>query len=76
MLDATTLSRRFSLTLREGEILAHVANGADNATIAATLAIGEQSVKNALRSIGRAMNETGGSARVRMALRAHGIMLA
>jgi DNA-binding NarL/FixJ family response regulator len=75
---ARALSVRFpALTAREADVLARIAQGWSNATIAASLAMTEKTVKNvalplALK-VGMDNDDRGGSLRVRLALIAHGI---
>ena len=75
MVDTKSLVSRFTLTEREATIVALVADGKGNADIGATLGITERSVKNALVHIPGKMGiaDRGGSLRVRIALRAHGV---
>jgi DNA-binding NarL/FixJ family response regulator len=75
---ARALLARFpGLTAREADVLARIAQGWSNATIAASLAMTEKTVKNvclplALK-VGMDNDDRGGSLRVRLALTAHGI---
>ena len=76
---ARSLLSRFSgLTAREADILARVAQGWANATIASALGLTERTVKNILTGVpfkvGIPADDRGGSLRVRLTLRAHGII--
>ena len=73
---ASSLLARFpSLTAREADILARVAHGMSNAEVAADLAVTEKTVKNVLLPVPFkvGVEDRGGSLRVRLTLRAHGI---
>ena len=74
-MDPKNLLRRFShMTEREASIVALVAEGLCNGDIGARLGITERTVKNTLTSVPLKMGvEAGGSARVRIALAAHGV---
>lgn len=71
------LSRFPNLTAREADVLARVAQGWPNATIAADLGTTEKTIKNVSLAIpyhvGMDGDDRGGSVRVRLALLAHGI---
>jgi DNA-binding NarL/FixJ family response regulator len=64
-----------TLTRRESEVLAAVAEGLSNADIAARLGNTERTVKNILSGVSRAIlsdpDDRGGSSRVRLALWFH-----
>lgn len=73
---ASALLARFpSLTAREADIVARMSHGMSNADIAADLAVTEKTVKNVLLPVPFKMGveDRGGSLRVRVTLRAHGI---
>jgi DNA-binding NarL/FixJ family response regulator len=77
--DSSILSRRFpDLSAREADILSGIASGMANADIGTMLGITERTVKNTLSGIpfkvGFSPEDCGGSLRVRLALRAHGIL--
>jgi DNA-binding NarL/FixJ family response regulator len=77
-LSSRDIQSRFpSLTAREADIVAAIAAGMANETIATTLGITERTVKNTLVSVPFKVglgDDRGGSVRVRIALRAHGLL--
>ena len=73
---AIALIARFpSLTMREADVLARVAHGMTNAEAGADLGITERTVKNLLLPVPAkvGVEDRGGSLRVRLALRCHGV---
>lgn len=68
------LIKTYGLTEREADVVAQIARGVTNGEAAAALGITEKTVKNVLTIAPLKMGvERGGSLRVRLALKAHGI---
>lgn len=70
--NVTNLQTRFDLTVTEARIVLSISHGGTNADAAAAAGIAEKTVKVHLSNVCRKMGERGGSARVRIALRAWG----
>jgi len=66
------LQSRFNLTFGEASVLLSIANGGTNAEAAAAANIAEQTVKVHFSNVCRKLGEKGGSARVRVSLKAWG----
>lgn len=77
---ATSVLARFpEVTAREADILARVARGLSNASIASNLGLTERTVKNTLTTIPFKVGlgqDRGGSLRVRLALVVHNLPVA
>ena len=75
MLKSKNIARAFpALTARETAVVACIAHGMTNAEAAAELGITERTVKNVACALPLKMGlRGGGSARVRVALAAHGL---